>query len=55
MINSISQAFFYIKIQPNESEQKKKRQRIYHLFNGETKPKFIVKSIQNKEKNFAEK
>ena len=38
MISSIIQAPFYIKIQPNMSEQEKKRQRIYYLLNAETKP-----------------
>ena len=42
MISSIIQVlFFIIKIQPNMSEQEKKRQRIYDLFNAETKPKFF--------------
>ena len=39
MISSIIQVF--VKIQPNMSEQVKKRQRIYDLFNAETKPKKI--------------
>ena len=30
---------FFIKIQPNMSEQEKKQQRIYDLLNAETKPK----------------
>ena len=30
---------FFIKIQPNMSEQEKKRQKIYDLLNAETKPK----------------
>ena len=29
---------FFYKIQPNKSEQEKKRQSIYDLFNAETKP-----------------
>ena len=40
MIRSIIQAlFFFIKIQPNMSDQEKKWQRIYDLLNAETKPK----------------
>ena len=41
MINSIIQALFKIKIQPNTSEQEQKGQRIYYLINAETKPKFL--------------
>ena len=42
MISSIIQAFFFfIKIQPNISEQEKKQQIIYDLLNAETKPKFL--------------
>ena len=41
MINSIIQALFKIKIQPNISEQEKKRQRILDLLNTETKPNFL--------------
>ena len=40
MISSIIQALFLIKIQPNMSDQEKKRQRIYDLLNIENKPKF---------------
>ena len=39
MISSIIQALFKIKIQPNMSEQEKKRQIIFDLLNTETKPK----------------
>ena len=43
----MSQLFkhFIIKIQPNVSEQEKKRQRIYDLFNTKTKTKKISKII----------
>ena len=34
---------FFVKIQPNMSEQEKKRQRIYDLFNAETKPQKFAK------------
>ena len=44
MMSSIIQAFFFfIKIQPNMSEQEKKREVIYDLFNAKTKPKKILK------------
>ena len=36
---------FFIKIQPNMSEQPKKQQRIYDLLDAETKPKEISKII----------
>ena len=42
MISSIIQTLF-IKIQPNMSEQEKKRQRIYYFLNAETKPKTFPK------------
>ena len=42
MIISIDKLFF-IKIQPNMSEQEKKRQRIYDLLNTETKTKKFPK------------
>ena len=42
MISSIIQALF-IQIQPNMSEQEKKRQRIYYLLNTDTKPKKIIR------------
>ena len=35
---------FFIKIQPNMSEQEKKQQRIYDLLNTETKPKKTFQS-----------
>ena len=38
MISSIIQALFHKKIQPNKSEEEKKRQRIYDLPNAETTP-----------------
>ena len=41
MISSIIQAPFEIEIQPNMSEQEKKRQRIYDLLNAETKLKYL--------------
>ena len=41
MINSIIKVLFRIKIQPYNSKQEKKRQRIYHLLNAETKQKFL--------------
>ena len=41
MISSIIQRHFKIKIQPNMSEQKMEQQRIYDLFNAESKPKFL--------------
>ena len=44
MLSSIIQALF-IKIQPNMSEQEKKRQRIYDLLNAETK--FKKKKIKD--------
>ena len=40
MISSI-QALKKIKIQPNMSEQEKKRQRIFGFLNTETKPTFL--------------
>ena len=43
MTSSIIQVFLKIKIQPNMSEQEKKRQRIYDLLNAETKPKYFPK------------
>ena len=52
MISSIILALFKIKIQPNMSEQEKKRQRIYHLLNAEIKPKFPVYRIQSKRRIF---
>ena len=39
MISFIIQLIFFIKIQPNVSEQEKKWQRIYELLNAKTKPK----------------
>ena len=44
MISSIIQAFF-IEIQPNMSEQEKKRWKIYDLLNAETKPQIISEII----------
>ena len=41
MISSIIQVLFKNKIQPNVSEQEKKRQRNYDLLNAETKLKFL--------------
>ena len=35
------------------SEKEKKHQRIYDLLNAETKPKFFVYHIQNKEKKMS--
>ena len=43
MISSIIQGFF-MKVQPNMSEQEKKRQRIYNLPNAEAKP---IKEFRN--------
>ena len=37
MISSVIQALFHKKIHSNMSEQEEKRQRIYALFNAETK------------------
>ena len=37
--------YFFIKIMPNMCEQEKKKQRIYHWLNTETKPKKISKII----------
>ena len=42
MISSFIQALF-IKIQPNMSEQEKKRRGIYYLLYAETKPKTFPK------------
>ena len=53
MISSIiSSTFFRIRIQPNMSEQEKKRQRIYDLLYTESKPKFLVYHIQSKQLSF---
>ena len=41
MISSIVQALFKINIQPKIWEHEKKRQRIYNLFNTETKFRFL--------------
>ena len=46
---------FFIKIQPNMSEQEKKQQRIYDLLNAETKPKFLYQSYTKQRKIFSEK
>ena len=46
MISSIIQAHLF-KIQPNGSEQEKKRHRIYYLLNAETKPKFLCLTYTN--------
>ena len=43
---------FSIKIQPNMSEQEKKRQRIYDLLNAETKPKFLCLPYTKQRKKF---
>ena len=43
---------FFIKIQPNMSEQEKKQQTIYELLNLETKSKFLC--LQSKE-NFLQR
>ena len=37
---------YFIKIQPNISEQKMKRQRIYDLLNADTKPKNVFEKIR---------
>ena len=49
MISSIIQGLSFINIQPNMSEQEKKRW-IYDLLFAENKPKFFVYSIQSKDK-----
>ena len=41
MISSIIQVLLFINIQRKMSEQEKKRQRIYDLFNAETTLKFL--------------
>ena len=41
MIKSIIQVLILIKVQPNMSEQYKKRQRLNDLLNAETKPNFL--------------
>ena len=56
MISSIIQALFKkIKIQPDMSEQEKKRQRIYDLLNAETKPKFFLSTVYKAKKKFLQK
>ena len=50
MISSINQALIFIKIQPNMSEQEKKRQRIYDLLQSRPSQPFFVYHIQKKEK-----
>ena len=53
MINSIIPAIVKkIKIQPNISEQEKKRQRIYDLLNAETTPKFLCLLYTKQRKTF---
>ena len=47
--------FFSIKIQPNMSEQEKKRQRVYDLLNAETKPKFLCLPYTKQRKLFNRK
>ena len=46
MVSSIIQGIFN-KIQPNMSEQEKKRQRIYDLRDAETKPKISLRNNWN--------
>ena len=50
MITSIIQMLFKIKIQPNMSEQEKKRQKNYDLFNSETKLKFLCQPYTKQKK-----
>ena len=53
MISFIIQAlFFIINIQPNMSEQEKKRQGIYDLLNAETEPKFLCLPYTMQRKTF---
>ena len=47
--------FKKIKIQPNMSEQEKKRQRIYDLLHAETKPKFLCLPYTKQRKKIPEK
>ena len=47
MISSIIQVLFKIKIQPNISDQEKKRQWIYDLLNAESKLKFLCLQRKN--------
>ena len=47
--------FIFIKTQSNMSEQVKKRQRNYGLFNPETKPKFLCLLYIKQRKVFTEK
>ena len=55
MISSIIQALFKIKIQPHMSEQEKKCQRIYDLFNTEQKNKVSLSPVIKAKKKFIEK
>ena len=54
MISSI-RALSFIKIQPNMSEQEKKRQRIYDLLNAETKSKFLCLLYTKQKKKIIDK
>ena len=52
MASNIIQALFFVKIQPNMSEQ---RQRIYDLLNTEIKPKFLCQLYTKKSKKINRK